>query len=124
MKRIMFVLFMLSSMMIISCSSPSPSSSSSSDEDDVTLNAKIEKSSTQLVVTNNDLSSWDDVTITINDDYEYKTPVITTGSVNEIGFLLFTASDGKKFNPFDYAVKEVTISAKMDGKYGFVMGNF
>lgn len=92
--------------------------------DDVTLNASISKSETQLIVKNNDSFDWTNVEIKINDEYAYTASLIRRDETANIGFLNFTASDGKRFNPFSYKAQGVTISCKVDDKYGFVSSIF
>ena len=123
MKRLLFLLIVAA---LTSCGSTSSDSSSdtSTSSDDVILNAKIFKSDTQLILENNDAFDWSNVEVTLNDDWSYKTSIIKSNSKLNIGLLLFTKSDGEKFNPFKYAPKHITISCKADGKIGFTSADF
>jgi len=90
----------------------------------VELNGKITKTATQLIVSNNDTSDWTDIEVTINDDWSCKVPIIRHGEVFQIGFLNFTKSDGQKFNPFEYSVKNVTLSGHKNGEIAVIVGTF
>lgn len=92
--------------------------------DDVTLKASISKSDTQLIIQNNDSFDWINVEIKINGDYAYKISEIGSLTTAYVGFLNFTANDGKIFDPFAYKVQDITISCKADNKYGFVSAKF
>jgi hypothetical protein len=113
---LLVIVFIIGYFIVKSCSNTT--------DDDITLNCKVSNSGTQIIIMNSDIFNWTDVEITLNDDFVYKTAIISSNSDIKIGLLLFADGSGKKFNPFDYKVQKVQISCRVDEKYGFWLGDF
>ena len=91
----------------------------------ITLKATIQKSTSQLVLTNEDTFDWKDVKIVINDDYKYTIESIPMLSEQRIGFMKFANNDNKLLDPFEYKIADVQIYCKTaSGNDGFVSASF
>lgn len=114
----------LITLFLISCSAPT-SQTPDKKSKEVTLNANIQKSGTQLVITNDDTFDWKEVKIVINSDYKYTIESIPMLSQQKIGFMKFADNDNKLLNPFEYKIVDVQIYCKTpDGSDGFVSAAF
>lgn len=114
----------LITLFFISCSEPT-SQSPLKKTKEITLNATIQKSNTQLVITNDDTFDWKDVKIVINGDYKYTIESIPMLSQQKIGFMKFANNDNKLLNPFEYKIVDVQIYCKTpSGNDGFVSAAF
>ena len=105
------------------CSGPSDSSDSNKSKD-IELLGKVSKTSTQIIIKSVDTQKWTKLEVEINGDFEYKLDEITPGQEIRIGLMQFTKSDGKRFDPFEYSVKDVKITGYKDGEIGIILGNF
>jgi endogenous inhibitor of DNA gyrase (YacG/DUF329 family) len=87
----------------------------------VQLNASVSFDGSQFIITNNDNFTWMNVTMYLNDDYQYKSPEIPPGNYT-LGAMQFTRSDGTRFNPFATKPLQLTIgcttNTNADGIFG------
>lgn len=108
----------------ISCSEPA-SKTPVKKIREVTLNATIQKSDTQLVISNDDTFDWTNVKIVINGDYKYTLESIPMLSQQKIGFMKFADNDNKLLNPFEFKIVDVQVYCKTpSGNDGFVSAAF
>ncbi len=89
----------------------------------VDLKAKVSKSATQILITNQDDFGYDNCEITINGDYISKINYLGPLGEAQIGLMEFYDSDGTRFNPFQTKVLSVSIWCDLaDEKNGFFYG--
>jgi hypothetical protein len=88
------------------------------------LNASVQYDEVQLTITNLDDSSWRQVDMFINSNYELRTSVLEAHQTYTVGVGQFAKSDGTRFNPFATKVLTVTVSANTDLGDGDWTGTF
>jgi hypothetical protein len=95
----------------------------------VDLKAEVRFTGTQFVITNNDSFAWRNVKLEINEGlissgYVYKLGVIMPGDTVSVGAMLFTKSDGERFNPINYKPQKLSIWCDAPGGNGSYVGEW
>jgi hypothetical protein len=95
----------------------------------VDINAAVERSSTQILVTNRDSFAWTNCTVSINPGlmsggWEQQIARIGPGEQVAGGLLAFTRGNGERFQPSQYVVERVTVSCDTPNGDGFYSGAF
>jgi len=90
----------------------------------VDLNAAVQNTGTQIVVTNRDTFEWTSCRITINSDYSQEVSRIGPGEQVAGGLLAFVRRNGERFQPAEYAVQDVSVSCDTPNGDGFYYGGF
>jgi len=117
-KKTFLVLLLFVITIMITAAGCGPSEPTSVD-----LKAKVSTDGQYLIIENDDDFVWNNVKITINDEYVYRTDFIAKGK-SSIMLSEFTKDDGERFNPEVYKLKEVFIYVPkaVNGKDGFFSG--
>lgn len=89
----------------------------------VDIHPAVNKSSTSLEIKNTETSDYNDMSITINDDYELRGQTIPAGETGHFSLEDFSKSDGTRFST-DQITKTVEISCKYGTKDAFYLGDF
>jgi len=81
------------------------------------LEASIRTDGSQLIIGNLNAYDWLDVKIDLNpgiftSGHYLKTPRIEAGAVYTVGLMQFADKKGKRFNPFQMKIRDVSITAK------------
>jgi hypothetical protein len=100
------------------------------EESTITLNASVNFTGTQFVITNNNDFDWTGVKLEVNSQglrsgYVLKTARMSSGETYTVGAMQFTKKDGEKFNPGTY--KPLNFSIWCDtpsGKNGHYYGGW
>jgi len=98
-------------LIIIAATSMSPSTPTTTEID---LNASVNFTGTQFVITNNDRSAWRNVEMKINSGlvaggYVLKTDRIEAGTTYTVGAMQFAKADGTRFDPFTMKPQKFSI---------------
>jgi hypothetical protein len=102
---------------------------SSSPPELVTLDALVQRSATQIVVTNQGEERWTNCRVEINPGivrggWSQSVAVIEPGQRVEGGLFAFTRSGGERFNPGTHVVESVTVQCDTPAGRGFYRGTF
>lgn len=73
------------------------------------LNVDVAFSDTQIRISNNESFPLTKVRMKINDKYIYEVDKINANSMNTVGMGVFTLKDGTRFNPYQTAIKSLSI---------------
>jgi len=107
MKKLLFIIAFL--MGLLSCSNT-----------DVDINASVAKTLSGITVLNNDDFKWENVKITINDDYKCNINSIDQKEKKTINFFDFVLKDGTMFDISTKKIVSVTVSCKVrEDEIGF-----
>lgn len=96
--------------------SESVSGSPTQSRPEARINARVQFSGSQFVISNLDPFPWRDVKMEINGGvfsggYELRHPVIEANQVYTVGAMQFANGDGVRFNPFQMKPKKFSICA-------------
>ena len=80
----------------------------SSKPTDITLNAELFRTDSEVEIVNKDSFVWENPEVTINDEYTFKTDFFAKGS-SHIDLGRFTKDDGEKFDPSTHKPKKIMI---------------
>lgn len=100
----------------------SGSSGSRSAPSTVDLNASVRFTGTQVHITNGDTFAWSECKVEINDKFNHQLGEVAAGATAQVGALLFADDDGMRFNPFQYAAKEIFIVCQTPRGRGYYTG--
>ncbi|MBA7493260.1 hypothetical protein ES702_03817 [subsurface metagenome] len=80
----------------------------------ISLNASVQFTGTQFIITNNDSFEWRNVKLEINSKilksgYKLTTYKMIAGQTYTVGSMQFAKSDGTRFNPFSMKVQSIDI---------------
>ena len=80
----------------------------------VSLNASVQFTGTQFIITNNDSFEWRNIKLEINSKilksgYKLTAYIMTAGQTYTVGAMQFAKSDGTRFNPFSMKVQSIDI---------------
>jgi hypothetical protein len=76
------------------------------------LNARINFSDTQFLLSNNDPFNWTNVKMTVNDKYDLIVDKINAGESYTVGMAQFADSSGNRFNSITMKPMHFSIRAK------------
>jgi len=82
----------------------------------IVLNAKLSKTETLLIIKNNDVFDYDNVTLKLNDDYKLNVTKIPAGKYYNARIFDFSNSNSERFT-FDKKPKELTLIFDYCGEY-------
>lgn len=108
---ISFLAFWIVGLIILIVTNISPSTPTTTEID---LNASVNFTGTQFVITNNDSSAWRNVEMKINSGlvaggYVLKTDRIEAGTTYTVGAMQFAKADGTRFDPFTMKPQKFSI---------------
>lgn len=91
----------------------------SSTEEWIDVQARVQCSGTQFVITNQDGFDWNDAEFEINDTYTLRITRVPAGGKVSLNLRDFTKADGTRFNPFTAKVLNLTLVCKCPKGTGF-----
>ncbi len=74
-----------------------------------TVKADVSRSAAGLVVEIKDDFDWHNIKFTLNDDWEFSTAEMTSGTKYTVRYAQFTDGDGAMFNSNTHVAKEIKI---------------
>jgi hypothetical protein len=113
-----------------SSSSSLPSSDSTTTQSStVDLNATVQFTGTQFVVTNSDSFNWTNCKLEVNpktfsSGFTYQAALLAAGQTYSVGSLQFANGDGKRFNPFDFKPTSFSVSCDTPSGRGYYYGGW
>src|SRR5262249_36574308 len=97
----------------------------------VDLNASVQFTGSQFVITNKDSFDWNNCKFDLNggafsSGYILNTNVIKAQTTHTVGAMQFAKTDGERFNPFTHKPQSFSISCSStaSGKSGFYYGSW
>jgi len=95
----------------------------------VNLNAVVQFSGTQFIITNNDSFDWSNVELEINpgmlkSGYKLNAKLMSAGQTYTVGAMQFAKPDGTRFNPFSIKPQSISISCNTQKGKGFYSGKW
>ena len=90
----------------------------------IDLNAAVQNTGTEILVTNNNGFAWSNCEIQVNDGFTQEIARIDPGQQAAGGLMAFTRRDGERFQPSLYAVKNVAIDCDTPNGDGWYYGTF
>ena len=113
------VVLLLMILLAIASSSNSDGGSDSSSSTKE-LNASVQFTGTQFVITNKDSFDWKNVKLEVNSQglksgYILRTSLIEAGQTYTVGAAQFAKKDGERFNPFSHKATNFSIWCDLSG---------
>ena len=75
------------------------------------INAKVNFTGTQFVISNLDSFDWQNVKMEVNETFKLDEPRMTAGQTHTVGAMQFAKTDGTRFNPLSMKTQKFSICA-------------
>lgn len=93
--------------------------------EDKPLEASVEFTGTQFIITNRSTDVWRDVELEVNGDFTANLGLISPGQSASVGALQLAKSDGTRFNPIQFKPQRAMVKARQpNGQRGYYVGSW